>query len=451
MNKLDSDLVSNLLQANNHEITTDRSKADVIIYNTCSVRELAEQKVFSSLGKDAQRKEAIIRDSSPRKLIVGVMGCMAQRLGKKLKSQFSAVDFICAPGRLYELPDIIAQAAAGSTKPILLDPQRTQSSQPLANAQLELLDTTRTPSGSRHSFLRIMRGCNHFCNYCIVPFVRGPEVSRKPESIIEEAKKIIDAGTDYITLLGQTVNGYMFKDGSTTSFADLLALIADVPGLKRLDFVTSHPIGFNRDVLMAMRDLDPICPYIHCPPQSGSTAILKAMNRGYTREDYDLFVDTAREIVPDVVLAGDFIVGFPGETEADHEMSADLIRRSNFKNTFIFKYSPRPDTFAAKNLIDDIPDEVKKRRNNELLDVQREVGLICHRQNIGKRFEVFVEGPSTRHDKQEQPPTPDSTQMRGKTAGNYIVLFHAPENTIGTYVDVNITDAADLSLIGELA
>lgn len=449
MNRLDSELAGDLLGARGFELTGDRDEADVIVYNTCSVRAHAEQKVFSRLGRDARRKAALAAASPPRALVVGVIGCMAQRLGERLARRFDAVDFVCGPGRIHELPDLIASAAAAPGA-VLLNPPRTAGPPAAAEGGIEQLDAGRVPPCSRHAYLRIVRGCDRFCSYCIVPFVRGPEISRPPASVLAEARKLVDAGCDYLTLLGQRVNSYRHRGRTTTAFADLLEMLADIPGLRRLDFVTSHPVGFDRDILTAMRDLAPLCPYIHCPPQSGSDRILTAMNRGYTRADYDALVDTARDTVPGVTIAGDFIAGFPGETEEDHARSIDLIRRSGFKNSFIFKYSPRPGTAAAKRFRDDVPEAVKKRRNNELLAVQKEVGLACHRSCIGQRFTVYVEGPSPRFDRQDRPPTPEATQMSGRTAANHIVLFYGPDQTAGEYVEVEITDAMELALTGRL-
>ncbi len=447
MNRLDSELAGDLLRGRGFEPTADRDEADVIVYNTCSVRAHAEQKVFSRLGRDARRKAVLAAATPPRAVMVGVIGCMAQRLGRKLRGRFEAVDFVCAPGRIHELPDII-EAAAAADGAVRLNPPRTAPADGGAGKGLEQLDAGRVPPSSRHAYLRIVRGCDRFCSYCIVPFVRGPEISRTPASVLDEARKLVDAGCDYLTLLGQRVNNYRHRGRTTTAFADLLGMLAGVRGLRRLDFITSHPVGFDRDVLVAMRDLDPLGPYIHCPPQSGSDRILKAMNRGYTRADYDALVDTARGIVPGVTIAGDFITGFPGETEEDHLQSIDLIRRSGFKNSFIFKYSPRPGTAAAKRFRDDVTEAVKKRRNNELLTVQKEVGLACHRSCIGKRYTVYVEGPSPRYDRQDRPPTPDATQMAGRTAANHIVLFYGSEETAGEYVEVEITGAMELALTG---
>jgi len=285
-----------------------------------------------------------------------------------------------------------------------------------------------------------------------VPFVRGPVRSREPGQIVDEVRRLVDGGKTEITLLGQTVNSYRWSDGARqASFAELLAMVSGVSGLKRLRFVTSHPIDFGDDVLHAMRDLPNVCPYIHVPAQSGSDTVLKRMNRKYTRAEYDDLIDRARAIVPGVVLAGDFIVGFPGETEEDHAASAELIRRCGYKNSFIFKYSPRPGTIAAKRFEDDIPVDVKKRRNNELLAVQAEVGLVHHQGYIGQTVNVLVEGPSPKAKKRSPSARPDWTQLVGRTTGDHIVLFDGPETLADQYVNVRVASASALSLMGELA
>jgi tRNA-2-methylthio-N6-dimethylallyladenosine synthase len=439
MNQLDSELMADYLRYSGYEIRSDRRDADVVLYNTCSVRDHAEQKVYSRLGKDRQRKH-----TGGRKQIIGVVGCMAQRLGGQLSKRFEAVDIICSPGMLHRLPDMLSQAGKGPV--VALDGARGADDE----GQLEKLDTSRVPSGaSRRAFVRIMRGCERFCSYCIVPHVRGAERSRDPDNIMSETARLVESGKDCITLLGQTVNRYRFQGGSgTVRFNDLLGRLSALNGLRRLDFVTSHPVDFGQDILEAMRDLPNVCNYIHCPAQSGSDRMLRAMNRGYTSAEYDALVDTARDMVSDVTIASDFIVGFPGETEEDHEMSADLIRRSGFKNSFIFKYSPRPGTAAAE-LEDDVPDAVKRRRNNELLEVQKQVGLAHHRSYINRVVQVLVDGPSRRFDRQSQPPDSERMQLSGRTTGNHIVLFYGPESLVNDYVDVRVTGANELALIGE--
>jgi tRNA-2-methylthio-N6-dimethylallyladenosine synthase len=446
MNRLDSELLVGSLRAAGHEIVQDQWSADAVIYNTCSVRRHAEQKVLSRLGADGQRK------ASGRKLIVAVVGCMAQRMGESLRQQYPAVDIVCGPGRLYRLPELLADAAAGGTG-VALDPARNEPPDPAAEARMDELDLGRDPASGAvpsQAFVRVMRGCDFFCSYCVVPFVRGPERSRSPDHIAQEVRRLVEAGRTEITLLGQTVNSYNWSGGGRrVRFSDLLERTRAVAGLRRLRFVTSHPIDFGDDVLQAMRDLPNVCPYIHVPAQSGSDAVLKRMNRRYTRARYDDLIDRARAIVPGVVLAGDFIVGFPGETEQDHAASAELIRRCGYKNSFVFKYSPRPGTAAAERFKDDVPMEVKKRRNNELLAVQAEVGLAHHRQYVGRTVEVLVEGPSPRAGKQPRPAREGEVQLVGRTRGDHIVVFDGPPGLAGRYVDVRITDATSLTLMGE--
>jgi len=446
MNRLDSELVAGALREAGHELVEDRSAAEVVLYNTCSVRRHAEQKVLSRLGADAQRK-----NSRRPRLIVGVLGCMAQRMGEQLRRKHPHVDIVCGPGRLCALAGMIDQAAAGKAS-VALDPSRKEPRDAEADAEMERMDLDRRPdrAGGAQAYVRVMRGCDRFCTYCIVPLVRGPERSRDPAHIVQEARRLVEAGKTEITLLGQTVNSYRHQAGETTvRFSDLLERVAAVPGLRRLRFVTSHPVDFTDDILEAMRDLPNVCRYVHCPAQSGSDAVLKRMNRGYARAQYDDFVGRARQTVPGVVLAGDFIVGFPGESEADHQASAELIRRSGYKNSFIFKYSPRPGTPAANRFDDDVPADVKKRRNNDLLAVQEQVGLAHHRALVGGRMEVLVEGVSPRAGKQPGKPAPGCTQLVGRTRGDHIVVFDGPESLIGRYVTVAVTDATSLTLFAQ--
>jgi len=449
MNRLDSELVAGSLRAAGHDLVDDRRRAEVVLYNTCSVREHAEQKVYSRLGADGKRKAG-----RRRKLIIGVLGCMAQREGDSLRSRYPQVDIICGPGQLHSLADLIDSAVA-ERPATALDPPRTGAPDEAAEARMDEMDLARDahpPGAGARAYVRVMRGCDRFCSYCIVPFVRGRQRSRRPEHIVQEVRRLVAAGRTEITLLGQTVNSYRHRAGRTSvRFSDLLRRVSAISGLRRLRFVTSHPADFTDDVLEAMRDLPNVCEYIHCPAQSGSDAILRRMNRPYTRAEYDDFVDRAREMVPGVALAGDFIVGFPGETDADHRASAELIRRSGYKNSFIFKYSPRPGTPAARKFKDDVPAAVKKRRNNELLAVQAEVGLAHHRSFIGRVVEVLVEGPSPRAEKQPRRPAPPCVQLVGRTRGDHIVVFDGPDSLIGRYLPVSITGATALTLLGEAA
>ena len=446
MNRLDSELVAGTLRAAGHRIVRDRRSADVVLYNTCSVRRHAEDKVYSRLGAEGLRK------AHGKRFIVGVLGCMAQREGRELRRRYPQVDVVCAPGQLHGLADLIAEAAAGNAG-VSLDPDRKAPRDEPAEAMMDAMDLGRDPAHApspSQAYVRVMRGCDKFCTYCVVPFVRGPERSRSPAQIVEEVRRLVDTGRAEIALLGQTVNSYRWSDeGATVRFSDLLERVSAVAGLRRLRFVTSHPLDFGDDVLEAMRDLPNVCEYIHCPAQSGSDAVLKRMNRRYTRARYDDLIDRARELVPGVVLAGDFIVGFPAETDRDHAASADLIRRSGYKNSFIFKYSPRPGT-AAEILDDDVPPAVKKRRNRELLAVQEQVGREHHRRYVGQTVEVLVEGPSPRCDKQPARPQAGCLQLVGRTPGNHIVVFDGPKTLAHQYLDVEITGSSPLTLFGEL-
>jgi len=447
MNRLDSELAAGALLAAGYELVVSPGSADVVLYNTCSVRAHAEEKVYSRLGAMMRRKGDLRRP-----LIIGVLGCMAQREGEALRRRFGQIDIICSPGKLFLLASMIADAAAGLPT-VALDPPRNRRGDTGDDGKMDAMDLARDVSVTgtpAQAYVRVMRGCDKFCTYCVVPFVRGPERSRDPRQIVREVRRLVDAGRSEITLLGQTVNSYRWKSGPmTVRFSDLLEKVSAIRGVRRLRFLTSHPLDFGDDILEAMRDLPNVCEYIHCPAQSGSDAVLRRMGRKYTRNQYNDLVDRARAIVADVVLAGDFIVGFPGETEADHAASAELIRRSGYKNSFIFKYSGRPGTAAAKRLADDVPDEVKKRRNNELLAVQAEVGLAHHRAYVGRTVEVLVEGPSPRAHKQPSEPQPGLTQLTGRTRWDHIVVFDGPEGLAGQYADVAVTGATALTLFGK--
>ena len=446
MNRLDSELITARLRTAGHAMVDDPAAAEAVLYNTCSVREHAEEKVFSRLGVDAQRR------SAGKRLIVAVIGCMAQRYGAKIRKRSGIVDVVCGPGQIHRLPELLAEAAEQPAD--ALDPPRSAGGDPAAESGMDRLDATRDPSATAsptQAFVRIARGCDNFCSYCIVPYVRGAERSRRPDAIAEEVRRLVGAGRSEITLLGQTVNRYRHQAGETTvRFSDLLERLSPIPGLRRLRFVTSHPKDFGNDVLDAMAALPNVCEYIHCPAQSGSDAMLAAMNRHYTRAEYDDLLARARQRVGGVVFAGDFIVGFPGESQADHQASAELIRQAGYKNSFVFKYSPRPGTAAAKRLADDVPEAVKKRRNNELLAVQQEVGAAHHAGYVGRRLEVLVEGPSPRADKQPTLAPPGGTQLIGRTRWDHIFVFDGPEGLANGYVEVDITASNALTLFGAL-
>lgn len=355
-----------------------------------------------------------------------------------------------------------------------------------ARDNLEMLDLSRAISAEddlAQAYVRITRGCNKFCTYCVVPYTRGPEVHRPPQNIIDEVKRLADAGVREVTLLGQTINHYHFDhgDGRSTTFADLLYQVHEaVPHLPRLRFVTSFPRDFTDHALQAMRDCERICRYLHVPAQHGSDRVLKLMNRGYTIQQYRDFIDRARGYMPDVSIASDFIVGFPTETEEEFQSCKDVIRYSRFKNSFIFKYSPRPGTIAIDRFDDDIPEEVKRRRNNELLAVQHEVSAQNNREMIGRTVQVLVEGQSKLVSKQQAAAYPKApangielgwetrkkvreatlqardevagtTQMVGRTSGDQVVVFDGELAMKGRLLDVEIVDAKQMTLFARVA
>ena len=479
MNVLDSELVLGQLAGQGYEATPDRDDADVVIYNTCSVREHAEQKVWSRLGELKHAK------SERPGLVVGVIGCMAERDGVEIFRKFPHVDVLCGPGELDKLPGLVHNAVLtggglttearshGGQKQIALmgSTARRSSTLHAAEDNLEALDLSRSISpgdGQKQAYVRITRGCNKFCTYCVVPYTRGAEVHRPPGNIVEEVRRLADAGSLEVTLLGQTINHYAFAhgDGRATSFADLLYQIHEsVPGLPRLRFVTSYPRDFTDDALMAMRDCDRICRYLHVPAQHGDDRVLKAMNRGYTINEYYDFVGRAREIMPDISLASDFIVGFPTETEAEFETCKDVVRRCRFKNSFIFKYSPRPGTVAIKRYDDDVSEEDKRRRCNELIAVQNETTKALNAEMIGETVELMVEGQSKHGGRAaaypssnvtlgrgfDRPRRGDVTQLVGRTRGDQIVVFEGEPSLAGQLVDVEIAGGRGLTLFGRRA
>src|SRR3954469_11122738 len=345
MNVLDSELVLGQLRAQGYEPAEDRDAADVIIYNTCSVREHAEQQDWSRLGEVRGRKRA-----APG-LVSGVIGCMAERDGKGIFEKYPHVDILCGPGELDKLPGLVHHAGVANgaedgrprrrERQVALMGANVRRSGTLEAAQdnLELLDLSRSVSAEddvAQAYVRITRGCNKFCTYCVVPYTRGPEVHRPPQNIIDEVRRLADAGVREVTLLGQTINHYHYKhgDGRETSFAELLYLVHEsVPDLPRLRFVTSFPRDFTDEALAAMRDCERICRYLHVPAQSGSDRILKLMNRGYTAQQYYDFIDRAKAMMPDISIASDFIVGFPSESDDDFAQTLEMVKRCRFKNS----------------------------------------------------------------------------------------------------------------------
>lgn len=484
MNVLDSELVMNQLCTMGFERTDLRDQADVVLYNTCSVREHAEQKVWSRLGELREVK------AGRPELVIGMIGCMAEREGRGIFRRYPHLDILCGPGELDKLPAMVhnallanAQAGQITWEPVpsaagrpaiqplhqsaLMAPDvRRAAARSIAQDNLEQLDLSRTASsddGMTQAYVRITRGCNKFCSYCVVPYTRGPEIHRPPQNIVDEVRKLADAGVLEVTLLGQTVNHYAYRhdDGRQTSFADLLYQVHEaVPHLPRLRFVTSFPRDFTDQALQVMRDCSRICRYLHIPAQHGNDRLLKLMNRGYTVAEYRELIDRARSMMPDVCIVSDFIVGFPTETDAEFQQTVDLVRYCRFKNSFIFKYSPRPGTHAMQRYADDVPEEIKRQRNNELLAVQSEVCAANNLAMIGQTLHILVEGPGTLLSSPLPGGggasglgaglNPQSRQMLGRSRGDQIVAFAGEASLKGTLVSVRITSARQMTLFGEL-
>ncbi len=461
MNVLDSELVMGQLRAMGYQPTDDYRAADVVLLNTCSVRQHAEEKVYSRLGELKKAK------GHRPDMILGVIGCMAERDHSGIQERAPHVDLLCGPGNLNQIPGLIAEVAETRVRAVALEQdhsrKRPAAERTLLYDSIEALDRSRTLEtiGSSHqSYIRVQRGCDKFCTFCVVPFTRGPERSRPPEHIVEEAAKLAELGSKEITLLGQTVNSYSFaENGRTVRFAELLERIHAVGGIERIRFVTSYPGDFTDDILHAMRDLPKLCEYLHVPAQSGSNAVLKRMKRQYSVEQYIDLIERARSIVPGISLASDFIVGFCGETDEDHEKTLALIERIRYKNIFMFKYSNRPGTAADRNLPDDVPEAIKQRRLLDLVALQNRCSLDHHRAMIGRCVEVLVEGYSKAAIKAQEAEQSRghevswrrSDQLTGRTRGDEIVVFTGPSSLIGKTVSIRVTAATALTLHGELS
>ena len=429
MNKLDSELALGRLVRAGYCVVRDKSDADVILLNTCSVRQHAEDKVFSHLGALKRLKE-----KRPG-LVVGVLGCMAQKEGRKLAKRFDIVDLVCGPRRIADLVPLLGKCN-GSGPVVAVDGDRRSGNRAVS---FEADRAVECRPMKHHAYVGVMAGCDNFCSYCVVPYLRGAEVSRPPADIVEEVRRLADDGCVEITLLGQNVNSYGVGLEPKVTLADLLAMLDPIDGIERINFVTSHPKDLTRELCEAVAALPKVCEYLHVPPQSGSDKILGLMKRGYTSKHYREMLTMAREVIPDVEIAGDFIVGFPSETEEDFMRTLSLLKDAEFLNCFVFKYSPRPGTAAAE-LEDDVPDEVKRERNQRLLQAQEEISLRKRRALIGHTVEALVEGPSKR----------DASRMTGRTRNNYIVHFESPGNLAGRLVTVRITAATPLAVTGDV-
>ena len=426
MNVADSEVVASVMKMAGYDTTDTLDAADAIFINTCSIRDNAEQKIFSRLNQ-----LNALRRNRKRRLIVGIIGCMAERLKEVLINEYD-VDIVAGPDSYLELPNLIASAEAGE-KAIETTLSTTETYRDIIPQRI---------SGNKVSgYISIMRGCNNFCTYCIVPYTRGRERSREPESILNELRDLQNKGFKEVILLGQNVNSYLFKPadgGEPVDMAALLALVAEAAPEMRVRFTTSNPEDLSDEIIATMASHDNICNHIHLPVQSGSNKILKLMNRKYTREWYLDRIAKIREAMPDCGISSDMFTGFHNETEEDFEETLSLMREVGFDSSFMFKYSERPGTFAAKHLPDNVSEEVKIDRLNRMIALQNELSLCSNRNDVGKTFEVLVEGYSKR----------SKDDMFGRTQQNKVIVFPAGDTKVGDRVMCVVEKATSATLIG---
>lgn len=429
MNVADSEVVAAMMSLAGYEPTELDSEAAAVLINTCSIRDNAEQKILTRLSY-----WNALRRKSGRNVIIGVIGCMAERLRDELIEKHG-VDLVAGPDAYLDLPNLVAAAETG---------------QPAINIDLSTSETYRDVvprrlggAGAVGGFISIMRGCNNFCSYCIVPYTRGRERSREPQSILRELADLRARGFKEATLLGQNVNSYMYNDeetGVTVDFPTLLGMVAEAAPDMRIRFTTSHPKDMSDRTLEVIAAHPNLARHIHLPVQSGSDSVLKAMNRKYTREWYLDRVAAIRRILPDAGLSTDMFTGFHDESEEDFQQTLSLMREAGFDSAFMFKYSERPGTLASREMPDNIPEEVKIERLNRMIALQNELSLASNRRDIGKTFEVLVEGPSKR----------DPEEYCGRTSQNKFVVFPRAGANRGDFVRVRITDASSATLHGEI-
>ncbi|MCL1933446.1 MAG: tRNA (N6-isopentenyl adenosine(37)-C2)-methylthiotransferase MiaB [Candidatus Azobacteroides sp.] len=426
MNVADSEVVASIMQMDGFEPTENIREADTLFINTCSVRDNAEQKVIARLEYFQSLKK------KNKNLIIGVLGCMAERVQEELIQKYR-VDLVAGPDSYLDLPHLIGTVEAGE-KAINVQLSATETYKEIIPLKL---------SGIKISgFVSIMRGCNNFCSYCVVPYTRGRERSRDAESILNEIRMLKEQGYREVTLLGQNVNSYQWADNdeqNTVNFSRLLESVAREAPEMRIRFTTSHPKDMSDETLEVIAQYPNICKHIHLPVQSGSSKILKAMNRKYTREDYLERIAAIRRILPDAALSTDLFCGFSSETEEDHQETLSLMREVGFDSAFMFKYSERPGTYAAKHLPDNVPEPEKIRRLEEIIALQLELSLLRNKEEVGKIREVLVEGFSKR----------SREQLFGRTSQNKVVIFDKENRRIGDRVNIKITEASPATLFGE--
>jgi tRNA-2-methylthio-N6-dimethylallyladenosine synthase len=429
MNVADSEVVASVMQMAGYETTEAIDEADAVFLNTCSVRDNAEQKIYHRLDAlDAiRRQRAKNQEPKANGMIIGVLGCMAERVKDDLLEHHHC-DLVAGPDAYLSLPDLIAQAETGH-KAINIELSTSETYKDVVPQRLH--------GAKIGGFVSIMRGCNNFCHYCIVPYTRGRERSRDVESILREVRDLRDRGFKEVTLLGQNVNSYRFED---IDFPTLLRRVAEEVPTMRVRFTTSHPKDMSDETLHVIAEVPNVCKHIHLPVQSGSDRILKLMNRKYTREWYLDRVAAIRRIIPDCGLSTDIFVGYHSETEEDHQLSLSLMREVGYDSAFMFKYSERPGTYASKHLPDDVPEEEKIRRLNELIALQTEQSAIANKRDEGKEFDVLLEGFSKR----------SREQLMGRTEQNKAVVVNKGNHHIGETVRVRITGSTSATLLGEI-
>lgn len=425
MNVADSEVVASIMEMDGFALTDKITDADAIFVNTCSVRDNAEQKIYQRLKyyHSLKRKK--------KKMVIGVIGCMAERVKENLITEHG-VDMVVGPDAYLDIPNLINSVESGE-KAINVELSKTETYRDVMPTRI---------GASISGFVSIMRGCDKFCTYCVVPYTRGRERSRDVDSILNEIKDLHAKNYKEVTLLGQTVNSYKYeKDGKTVLFPELLQIVAEAVPDMRIRFTSPHPKDMSDETIEMIARYPNICRFIHLPVQSGSNKILKLMNRKYTREWYFDRIDTIRRIIPDCAIGTDIFCGFCDETEEDHQDTLDLMRRVKFDQAFMFKYSERPGTIAAKRMPDNVPEETKIRRLNEIIALQNEISNKSNQDDIGKTYEVLVEGFSKR----------SNEQLFGRTSQNKVVIFPREGRRIGEFIKVRILSASSATLIGEVS
>ncbi len=424
MNFSDSEIIGSVMINNNYELTNKISEADIIFINTCSVRHNAEQRVRKKLKElNAQKK------NNPH-LKIGILGCMAERLKSKLFEEEKIIDIIAGPDAYRNLPELMTTVESGQKAVnVLLSAEETYAD----------INPVKFGDNKVSAFISIMRGCQNFCSYCVVPYTRGKERSRNPETIINEANDLFKQGYMEVTLLGQNVNSYNWKGKDNINFAQLLEKVALVNPQLRVRFATSHPKDISDELLQTIAKYENICKAIHLPVQSGSTRVLELMNRKYTRQSYINRIEAIRKFIPGCAISTDIITGFCGETEDDHKQTLSLMKWAAYDFAFMFKYSERKGTIAAEKFKDDVPEEIKSKRLIEIIELQQKLSHESNLKDIGKTFRVLVEGVSKK----------SNQKLSGRNSQNKVVVFPKKNFKTGDYVNVKIIECTSATLIGE--